>query len=251
MLKSIVAPLKFGFVNSLKQPRRRRLQSEAVGFCDSLEVRLLLTGPQLVNPIASDAYILTDVASDHGGDLTVNVDVDGDGNKEFSMQAAEGDPLLIDLTAYIAPNTIQNVTLQIVESPDPFSGGTEMSNSVTLNVAGLAVLATEFDWVQGANSQLSGAVDMTSSIGTIDVLYRVAGENEWNEVGEVTASDGSFLFEFGLADGETDFDFAVRHSFMGATVISSAETIFDMTAYLTGSQGPTSDIDDLFEEGYG
>ena len=187
MFKSIGAPLTFGFLNGLKQHKRRQLQSQTCGFCDSLEVRLLLTGPQLINPIASDAFILTDVASDHGGDLTVNVDVDGDGNYEVSMSAVEGESLVIDLTAYIAPNTNQNVTLQIVESPDPFSGGAEMSNSVTLNVPGMAVLATEIDWIDGADGQLSGAVDMTNSIGTIDLLYRVAGETEWSPVGEVSA----------------------------------------------------------------
>ncbi len=250
MFKSIGAPLKFGFLNSLKQPKRRQLQSQTVGFCDSLEVRLLLTGPQLVDPIASDGYILTDVSSDHGGGLTVNVDVDGDGNYELSMLAAEGESLVIDLTAYIAPNTSQNVTLQVVESPDPFFGGVEMSSSVILNVPGITVLATEFDWIEGVDGELSGAVDLTNSMGTIDLVYRVAGETEWNVVGEVSAYGGRFLFGFGLADGETDFDFAVKHSFMGATIISSAVTITDMTAFLPGDPSPSSVIDDLFAEGY-
>ena len=53
---------------------------------------------------------------------------------------------------------------------------------------------------------------------------------------------GRFLFGFGLADGETDFDFAVKHSFMGATIT-------DMTAFLPGDPSPSSVIDDLFAEG--
>ena len=73
------------------------------------------------------------------------MDVDGDGNYELSMLAAEGESLVIDLTAFNAPNTSQNVTLQVVESPDPFFGGAEMSSSVTLNVPGITVLATELD----------------------------------------------------------------------------------------------------------
>ena len=250
MFKSMGAPRTFGFLNSLKQHKRRRLQSQTVGFCDSLEVRLLLTGPQLVNPIASDGYILTDVVSDHGGGLTVNVDVDGDGNYEVSMPAAEGESLVIDLTAFIAPNTNQNVTLQVVESPDPFSGGAEMSNSVTLNVPGISLLAAEFDWIEGADGEVSGAVEMTNIIGTLDLVYRAAGESEWTVLAEVSAYDGRFQFSFGQADGETDFDFAVKHSFMGASVIGSAVTITDMTAYMPPGAGPTTAIDDLFAGGY-
>lgn len=257
MFQSIVSPIKFGFLNSLRQPKRRRLQTQDVGFGDSLEIRLLLTGPQLVNPIASDGFILTDVSSDHGGDLTVNVDVDGDGIYEFSEPATEGDLLLFDLTSYIAPNTNQNVTLQIVEDPDPILGGPAMSNSVTLNVAGIPVVAMDFDWIGGDDGVVSGAVVMTNSIGTINVLYRAAGDAEWSPVGEVTDSDGSFLFLFDLADGETDFEFVVEHTFLGASVLGSAVTITDMSAHIEADPGQTDPalddeeaIDDLFAEEY-
>ena len=255
MFKIIVSPLKFGFLNSLKQHKRRRIQSQTVGFCDSLEIRLLLTGPQLVNPTASNASILTDVESDHGGALTVNVDVDGDGTYEFSMEAEEGEPLLIDVAEYISPNTSQNVTLQIVETPLAGDPGPEMSSSVTLNVAGITVLATEFDWIDGANSMLAGAVDMTNSLGTIEVLYRGAGDTEWSPVGEITEGDGSFLFSFDLADGESDFEFVVAHTYSTATVLSSVVTITDMSAYTEepGVEDPALDeeaLDELFAEEY-
>lgn len=247
MFKSLVAPLKFGFLNGLKQSKRRRLQSQSVGFGDSLEVRLLLTGPQLVNPIANNGQILTDVVSDHGGDLTVNVDVIGGGGYELTIEAMEGETVVIDLTMYVAPNTSENVTLQIVESPDQFFGGVEMSNSVTLNVPGVVVLATELDWIAGT---LSGAVDLTNSQGTTELLYRTVGDSEWDLVGDISSVDGSFLFQFDVADGETDFEFAVEHSFMATSVMSGSVTIIDMTAF-----DPTldpvleSEVDDLFAEG--
>ena len=266
MFRSIVSSHKFGFLNSLKQPKRRRLQSQSVDFGDALEVRLLLTGPQLVNTASNNGMVVADVVSDHGGILTVNVDIDGDGVFELSESAMDGETLVLDLTDVIAPNTSQDITLQIVESPeidaDGIATGPEMSNSVTLNVAGFTVLATEFDWVDGADSAVSGVVDMTNSIGVIEVIYRVSGDTEWNVLGDVTDNNGSFLFQFDMADGETDFEFAVAHTYMGATVLSSSVTFTDMTAQTpddpadvepgdTASEDVTSSsveslIDDLF-----
>ena len=256
MLKSLVSPFKSGFLNSLKQHKRRRLQSQTIGFGDSLEIRLLLTGPQLVNPTSNNGYIVTDVASDHGGTLTVNVDVGGDGTYEFSLEALEGEPLLIDLTAYIPPNTSQNVILQIVEEPlvEGTYTGPEMSSSVTMNVGGITVLATEFEWIDGSTSVLSGSVDMTNNLGAIQVLYRVAGDTEWGVVGEISDDDGSFVFSFAPADGETDFEFVTEHSFMGAAVLGGVVTITDMTAYIPEDPGGAepafeeSLLDDLFAE---
>ncbi len=266
MFQSIVSPLKFGFLNSLKHSKRRRLQSQGVGFGDSLEIRLLLTGPQLVNPTSEDAVVFTDVMSDHGGLLTANVDVDDDGIYDFDEPAADGDTVIFDLTALFAPNTNQDVILQIVESAVFDVDGTEispeMSNSVTLNVAGITVLATEFETIEGADSMINGAVDMTNSVGVSTVVYRVAGDTEWSYVGEIDGNDGTFFIDFPQADGETDFEFAVSHTYMGATVLSSAVTIIDMTAntgddplYEDGEDAedvdsPITDplIDDLFAE---
>ncbi|MCP4783142.1 MAG: hypothetical protein GY903_31200 [Fuerstiella sp.] len=235
MFRSVVFPHQFGFLNRLKQPKRRRLQSQSVGFGDSLEIRLLLTGPQLVNPTSDDGIVVTDVVSDHGGFLTVNVDVDGDGIYEIGESAVEGDTLVLDLTPFVAPNTSQNITLQIVESADideeGIETGPEMSNSMTLNVAGITVLATEFEWIHGEDSAVTGAVDMTNSIGATEVIYRVPGDTGWNTLGEISDNSGSFFFYFDLADGETDFEFAVAHTYMGATVLSSAVTITDMTPH--------------------
>ena len=106
-----------------------------------------------------------------------------------------------------------------------------MSNSVTLNVPGVVVLATELDWIAGTLSTLSGAVDLTNSQGTTKLLYRTVGDSEWDLVGDISSVDGSFLFQFDVADGETDFEFAVEHSFMATSVMSGSVTIIDMTAF--------------------
>ncbi len=203
-----------------------------------------------------------------GGNLTVIITVEGETSPSHELEMLPGSWDVFDLNTLIPPNSSRDVTVKIRETEVLLdaNGAPNMTQfqytSQTVSVPGVELVAHEFNAIDGYMSVLSGDVDMTNPMGTVTLVYRVAGSSQWTDMTELSESnDGYFAEIISEANGETDFQFATRTSMFGVNVYSTIHTIEDFPAYVEpafdpdggdGTGGDAGGIDEgMGEDGMG
>ncbi|APZ91847.1 hypothetical protein [Fuerstiella marisgermanici] len=180
-----------------------------------------------------------------GGELVVIITVEGESSPSHELEMLPGSWEVFDLNTLIPPNSSKDVTVKIRETEVMLdaNGAPHMTQfqytSQTVSVPGVELVAHEFNAIDGHMSVLSGDVDMTNPMGTVTLVYRVAGTSQWTDMTELSDSNDGFFAEIiNEANGETDFEFATRTSMFGVNVYSAIHTIEDFPAYVPGDYDP-------------